>query len=703
VEAHNGGKWPSDSQAVTLNMLGIDGIEINAWPSLLVNYFIEIIFQNSLIEFYLNGALLSGNKTCSKEYFNEKAAGNVTFFKVFQTVIFALANSYPSGEPSCPYMFENATMQTFEIWGQIDTILIRNIFQFIPFNNYSKVTAINADIQEVALCGYGYNLDTNILHPLVFKTTNWILIFKSVGSIQTNLFQNLSQLDTIYFNLDNLKDFIHRIGIEWTTKIVTYPTAWVIFVDNYVWVNEVGYTYPDSDFCLFAQYNQQKNLIYVLGSPGLSKCTSTIRWLLWNYVRMNMSSTYNAYPDSKQIYSICANSSNGPFDFEPFLAKCNLTHGTREAILNAEYYQDRFIIEFVQNLVIFIAIPLACLLGLFLNILIIRAVHKNKEKELKDEFYSYMSLNAVFNCFYCVIFVFYPINSCTDSLSEYFCSSIRQSNVTQYYKIVFIAYFGETFKMCANISYVLMNVNRYMLIGREHKPLFVKISKLNFKLVVVFTFAFSALINVGHGFEYQLNKGLSYNWDSDSLYLNLNAIYPSDFAIDESLYLYIYVLVYFLINFLLFFILNTWVEVTIVRKLHSELASKKKRLDGMGAKRFSRANIGDVTTSFRKRRKQEIEDGAERRAILMVVINALINLFFRLPEIVVILAQSESLTESNFLYVFFFTFTSLPDFVFGIAYFTYILTFSTNFLIYYIFNLKFKQTFSEWNYAKKRL
>jgi hypothetical protein len=72
---------------------------------------------------------------------------------------------------------------------------------------------------------------------------------------------------------------------------------------------------------------------------------------------------------------------------------------------------------------------------------------------------------------------------------------------------VFVAYFGETFKLCGNISFILMSVNRYMLIGREHNSTLEKISKWDFKWVIVLSLGISGLINVGHAFQYLLNNG----------------------------------------------------------------------------------------------------------------------------------------------------------------------------------------------------
>jgi hypothetical protein len=66
-----------------------------------------------------------------------------------------------------------------------------------------------------------------------------------------------------------------------------------------------------------------------------------------------------------------------------------------------------------------------------------------------------------------------------------------------------VAYFGEVVKMCANISYIMMTLNRYMLVGKDHSPWLVSVAKLKFKLVIFGSFLFSALFNIAHGWEYQ--------------------------------------------------------------------------------------------------------------------------------------------------------------------------------------------------------
>jgi hypothetical protein len=119
-----------------------------------------------------------------------------------------------------------------------------------------------------------------------------------------------------------------------------------------------------------------------------------------------------------------------------------------------------------------------------------------------------MKLNSKFNFAYCLIFLFYPISSCVDLLADnLFCSSIRASYVTQLYKIIFLVYVGESIKMCSNIFYILIAVNRYMLIDQEHNSILENISKWDKNWLIAISRVTSLVFNIGHCFEFVLNDG----------------------------------------------------------------------------------------------------------------------------------------------------------------------------------------------------
>jgi hypothetical protein len=363
------------------------------------------------------------------------------------------------------------------------------------------------------------------------------------------------------------------------------------------------------------------------------------------------------------------------------------------------------------QLVPFVLIPCACLIGLFLNWKIIQTLKDNEKKELKEDFYKYMSANAKFNCLYCLIFVFYPINSCEWRPSYHFCSSVFTTQTAQYFKIIVIAYFGEVFKMCANISYLMMTLNRYLLVGKDHSKWLVTVAKLEFKWVIRGSFLFSVLINIGHGWEYQAIYDLQ-NIPSDSAFDGFTYLKASDYSYSDYPFanqgqiFFFYTCIYFVINFGLFFLLNTFIEVKIVSRLHKEIVEKRKRMDKLRRVHLSIAipyanelidNENDkmkrkkIEEEYEKRKTQKKQDEKkERRVLIMVIVNSILNFIFRAPDVLVLFENY------NIWYAVFPSddneyLPGLFNLLVDVGYLAYIVIFSTNFVVFYKFNSKFRE------------
>jgi hypothetical protein len=232
-----------------------------------------------------------------------------------------------------------------------------------------------------------------------------------------------------------------------------------------------------------------------------------------------------------------------------------------------------------------------------------------------------------------------------------------------------------------------------MLIGKTHSPLLAKISKCKLKNFIGSTVAFSFLMNIGHCFQYRINYGLNIDLTlNDYEYLAPLDTYP--FAVFQNSSFDIYTLVYFLINFAVFFVVNTWVEVSIVRKLRHEIAEKRASTEQeMLHINGNNSAHSDVVNRMLRDKQRRIEQDArkEQRAIKMVVVNSLLNFFLRSPEILVFISDYTSLFQRAF---FFLTMFNLNNLMLSISCFAYTLTFTTNVVIYYVFNDKFKKSFS---------
>jgi hypothetical protein len=149
------------------------------------------------------------------------------------------------------------------------------------------------------------------------------------------------------------------------------------------------------------------------------------------------------------------------------------------------------------------------------------------------------------------------------------------------------------------------------------------------------------------------------------------------------------------INFGLLFLLNTGIEVAIVRRMKKELREKRARMTNMNATANSSvpALTSAASSTVLSDKKREDDEMKERRVIKMVVLNSVLNLILRAPDllfwienrnVLLLLIQSFLLDDSQPV-------PGLLSLVADIGYFTYILTFTTNFFIFYHFNTKFKE------------
>ncbi len=210
------------------------------------------------------------------------------------------------------------------------------------------------------------------------------------------------------------------------------------------------FTYcTDEDFCLFADWPHNKIIIPLFDSSNVVNCTTSIKWLIQNYPIV-LSTTHQDTDllilryDFLPVSHICNNSLNNLnatyFDKKVDMCKMRKSNITVNYDLSFDYDNMKFWVFSIQDLIVFICIPCVCTFGLILNIRVVAVIKKHEKGVLKEDFYKFISVNSKFNCIYCLIFAFYPINYCNQFDSDYFCSSIYGGLFGQYFKIVFIAY-----------------------------------------------------------------------------------------------------------------------------------------------------------------------------------------------------------------------------------------------------------------------
>jgi hypothetical protein len=444
----------------------------------------------------------------------------------------------------------------------------------------------------------------------------------------------------------------------------------------------------------------------------LKGCTFPLAWLTHTYDQFNVFTQPQMGDQYSMAYELCWNQSSYAPDISLIktkLAQCSsLVNGSGNKNRTAykiytDYYEIVFIIQFAFDFLSFILIPLACILGLLLNARLVWIVLIKGKKDLNEVFYKYMTLNAIFNCLFCFIYAFYPINYCPRYQSGFFCSAITSSVAVQVIKIVFIGFFGEVLKMCSNISYILITVNRYMLVGKEHNFVLTNISEWNMKRVIGSTVVFSMLINIGHCFQYRINYGWGKLFDLTDHVQLTDDFYPSIVIKNSSFQTYS--IVYFVINFAGFFVINTCVEASLVLKMRKEIAEKRERIeDEIRVSAANNSSQSEVVNKVINSKQKKIAEDAkkETRAIKMVVTNSLFNFFLRLPEILVFFSSNSSFLvsltsvaeneETNLSLLS----NNISSTMLSVSYFCFILTFTSNVAINCFFNEKIKQHFAWW-------
>jgi hypothetical protein len=102
-----------------------------------------------------------------------------------------------------------------------------------------------------------------------------------------------------------------------------------------------------------------------------------------------------------------------------------------------------------------------------------------------------------------------------------------------------------------------MTLNRYLLVGKVHHEWLVTVAKLDFKWVIRGSILASALINIGHGWQYQAvtsMDSIQFAYTTVNTYGSINGISYSDYPqANQGNLFFIFSIVYFVFNFGVFF------------------------------------------------------------------------------------------------------------------------------------------------------
>jgi hypothetical protein len=161
-------------------------------------------------------------------------------------------------------------------------------------------------------------------------------------------------------------------------------------------------------------------------------------------------------------------------------------------------------------------------------------------------------------------------------------------------------------------------------------------------------------------------------------------------SVNSNKYFARFLVLYFVVNFLVSTLLNSLIEICFLYTLRRDLRKKETIMSGLNE---AALNV-----------KNKVNDKARCNALKMITINSLLNFFLRLPECITLfyfvfwsfedMYDTSPLNQLCFeAFTLFLEFNQFCSNVIDLFDLFYILTFTTNLIIFYAFNRQFRESF----------
>lgn len=609
----------------------------------------------------------------------------------------------------CKYVFRNLALNMLSIFGT-------------PFTFMNISSPTNSDIRQVAFVGMTrMKLATELLDPDVFKLTATISISEtSLYNIQPDLFQNrFNYLLFISLELMNLRGFLHTSGgLAWI-KYLNYDSNKTIssysaqkpidpWFMKYVWFMTkehanvsypvdifpfIGYQFPDSDFCLFNIVPMER-LVFVQIN-GLDKRVScTVAWLykyqdLYDGVYLKKLDHTTPNCNLSELERLChVENVKISFSEDPYFIFYDLSVGLNRAkTVLMDYIKPGFsIFGFVTN-------SLAALTILYNQKRRhkIRAQAKGQSNEivlLEQFFFKYILINSVLNSLYTLMYFLDSVVPC-DSVGFIKNSRIHFDNCIV--KSIYLSTIGSVLKLVSNFSFLQISTNRYLLVGKDHPEWLIKISKITIKRFFLFTMAFSLALSsiVYFQISFFVVRGLSisgltnlvyegsqydhyyylFNYNPDKSKILIDSLHTK---LAQLPLLSSFSLIHDLFSYFLFCLFSLILDILTVKKLRDSLREKEK-----------------IKGNQENKKNRE----SERKGIMMIVSNSLVNFLFRAPEVLSVVFFYTIINDGGFVFkMVCFGFSSCLTLV-DFSNVFYIMSLCFNLFFYIKFNLVFRCSF----------
>lgn len=620
-------------------------------------------FRDYGLNFFYNGSkiwpvdVLPCNESLLLRYYSNQSKNVFSFFPFL--TLSRLKHS--SSENVCPFIFINAQISDLTLAGG----------PLISFDttDYSNLDELNSNIPYLTL-KYMYKIDltSKTLHADVFKQMAHLnLDASSINSIDKDVFVDLDSLKDIYIGINNFKYLVHVNQMDWLNSLnnqVHINLDYLAHISNDFLIDYIdetnarisinsytsqdfypkrmypylGYDFPDQDFCLFVNYPHSQLVVTgIFGVFTADMCNScTLQWI-YKYVpvylnHLNISSMRNKFlkpngsvPTCSILWKSEVNHSSCDFDLLLDNCKLNTTTATEYRAeyfspLEAKTYINSILstlqttvgliisgISLASNLIIVIT----CLYGNYVTRTTNKTAHQGLVN-LKHLINKYLCLGAVLNCIYSLFYLFEFCLACSSRTLFYL--EHEELTMNCFYQSLVLTIVYNMTKMISNFCIIQFSLNRYALVSNDDKDRLTKLSKMSFQKFLLFSFLSSSLLTVVIYFQFVLFSnsydGFQTNPSSDyNFYWFSQAV---DGKLAQSAVITLFTTIHDLISYVFFCGFTIYIDCKTVKVFKSVLKQKQ--------------NISSID------RSDEMQ-ASIRKNTAMVLINSLMNLILRLPDL----------------------------------------------------------------------
>lgn len=624
---------------------------------------LNVFIYNSKFVFYDFDHEILNSSQCNDAFIDSRLSQ--LFDVKFKLILSRMNYQY---QLVCPLLFKNSYIKYLQLNYLSYSFVEKNSLKFLKINYNSTVPFSRIDSLSLVFV-YRVDLNDFLFDSNVFGLLAELSITGTLQKIEKNVFSKFKQLERITLDVYNFNEFI-RYGLDWMLFVKSNAAPVDITIDMFNSEIFREYFFPDEDFCYFKDiFSNRKINFYLIGFHTKSSLSCTLIWIFKDLSVNGIE--FSQIPMFRERAQECK--------FELKLNKC----APEYAVQNAYHLNNVFDIQFLSYQIKFITLlfilPFVSVVGIVLNLLVIIVLlDKRHNHTFHRQIYKFMTGISMFNFLILILYLFKLMSDCI-TYNGLFCSLVREVHLVQclYIAEVFLIRF---FKFCSSLTLISFSLSRYMDSERENKSYLIQKSRLTVTKIYIIIFVVSMMFSFENILQYKLNN-------NEGTFVNKYPIEKNllnDFEdISEG---FVYVILLLISEFA-----NSFVIVVINFVLDIFLIIKIKKLKKKFFAVFSRSRSTYIDALKHK----------EMNLFKMVIFTGLANFFLRIPELIgsimkylkYFLAYKQfkyRLTDSINIFVDMCVHMDLCTEFQSMAEVIYLISFSVDFVIFYVYNKSFR-------------